>query len=250
MSLTVVTWNVQWATPAARRTPEVLNRLNRYAPDVVCLTEAHVGLLARHGHTICSRPDYGYPITEGRRKVVLWSQNPWGQVDDLGIDSMPPGRFVTGVTQTPLGRVTVVGVCIPWSGSRTEPRRKLGRKQRWEDHGQYVASLTEVLAQVSAKRLVVLGDFNQTLRPGSRAPSELRSALHRAFPSNMSVLTTELGFQARRSIDHIASTDDLTVESLDVIPNLHNGARLSDHFGVVAELSAQPSMQRGGEVFR
>ena len=239
MSLRVISWNVEWATPVSRRTAEVLNRIDRHGPDVVCLTETHVGLLSRHGHTICSQPDYGYTVKEGRRKVMLWSREPWEQIDDVGIDSMPPGRFVAGVTQTYLGAVTVVGVCIPWFGSRTEARRKLERKKQWEDHRQYLAGLTEVLARASAKHLIVMGDFNQTIGPDSRAPSELRLALQRAFPSSMTVKTAALAFQGRRSIDHIASSDDLTVESLGVISNIHDGRKLSDHFGVVVGLSCQ-----------
>ena len=44
----------------------------------------------------------------------------------MGIDSMPPGRFVSGVAQTSVGAVIVIGVCIPWFGSRTEARRGKG----------------------------------------------------------------------------------------------------------------------------
>lgn len=241
MSLKVISWNVEWATPASRRTAEVLNRIARHAPDVVCLTEAHVELLSGHGHFICSQPDYGYTTKEGRRKVMLWSKEPWEQIDDLGIDSMSPGRFVAGVTQTSLGAVKIVGVCIPWFGSRTEAKRKLGRKKQWEDHRQYLLGLTEILARASVTPLIVLGDFNQTIGPDSRAPSELQLALQRAFPSSMTVATTALAFQGRRSIDHITPSDDLTVKSLDVISNLHDGGRLSDHFGVVAELSSRHS---------
>ena len=239
MSLRVISWNVEWATPVSRRTTEVLNRIDRHAPDVVCLTEGHVGLLSRHGHTICSQPDYGYTVKEGRRKVLLWSREPWEQIDDVGIDSMPPGRFVAGVTQASFGAVTIVGVCIPWFGSRTEARRKLERKKQWEDHRQYLAGLTEVLAQASAKHLIVMGDFNQTIGPDSRAPSELQLALQKAFPPSMTVATAALAFQERRSIDHIASSDDLTVESMGVISNIHDGRKLSDHFGVVVGLSFQ-----------
>ena len=213
--------------------------MDRHAPDVVCLTEAHVGLLSRHGHTIHSQPDYGYTIKGGRRKVVLWSREPWEQVDDSGVDSMPPGRFVAGVTQTSLGRVTIVGVCIPWFGSRTESWRESGRKKRWEDHRQYLAGLAEVLARAPAKHLIVVGDFNQTMGPGSRAPSELQSALRRTFASGMTVRTAGLAFEGRMSIDHLASSNDLAVESLGVISNLHDRGRLSDHFGVVAKLSSQ-----------
>ncbi len=47
---------------------------------------------------------------------------------------MQLGQFVSGVTQTSFGAVDIVGVCIPWFGSRTESRRESERKKRWEDH--------------------------------------------------------------------------------------------------------------------
>ena len=239
MSLKLVNWNVEWATPGSRRTPEILRRVGGHNPEVLCLTETHDRLMPQDGHTICSQPDYGYAIQEGRRKVLLWSREAWKQVDDVGIDSMPPGRFVSGVTQTSVGEVTVIGVCIPWYGSRTEARRNQERKMQWEDHEQYLAGLTEVLGRASAKRLIVMGDFNQRIGQGNRARLELRLALQRAFPSSMTIATSALGFQGRRSIDHIALSQELTAESLTVISNIHDGRRLSDHFGVVAELSTR-----------
>ena len=57
-----VTWNVEWATPRSRRTTEILSRIDRHAPEVVCLTETDVGLLSQRGYTICSQPDAGYKI--------------------------------------------------------------------------------------------------------------------------------------------------------------------------------------------
>ena len=234
-----VTWNVEWATARSRRTPEILRRIDGHAPEIACLTETDVGLLSQRGYTICSQPDAGYGIKMSRRKVILWSREPWDEVDDVGLDSMPPGRFVAGVTQTTLGKVTVIGVCIPWFGSRTEARRKAERKKRWEDHEQYLAALTEVLGQASAKRLIVMGDFNQAIRSGSRACPELQQALQKAFPSSMKIHTSELVFQGRKSIDHIALSNDWVVGALDVISNIHEGRKLSDHFGVVADLTAQ-----------
>ncbi len=234
-----VTWNVEWATPSSWRTIEILSRIDRHAPEVVCLTETDVGLLSQRGYTICSQPDAGYEIKMSRRKVILWSREPWDEVDDVGLDSMPPGRFVAGVTRTSLGKVTVIGVCIPWFGSRTEARRKAERKMRWEDHEQYLAGLTEVLVRASAKRLIVMGDFNQAIGTSSRARPELQVALQNAFPANMEIATSELAFQGRKSIDHIALSNDWVVGSLDVISNIYEERKLSDHFGVVADLSAQ-----------
>ena len=237
----LVNWNVEWATPRSSRRVEILRRIQRHDPEVICLTETHTGLLSQGGHTICSQPDYGYPMKDGRRKVMLWSREPWEQVNDVGIDSMPPGRFVSGVTRTSAGEITVIGVCISWSGSRTEARRESERKKRWEDHEQYLVGLTEVLKRASAKRLIVVGDFNQAIGPGGRAPLKLQSALRAAFPPGMNIVTSALAFQGRNCIDHIALSEDLAFTSLGVVCNIHEGKNLSDHFGVVAGLSPLPS---------
>ena len=241
MSLRVVNWNVEWATPRSRRTAEILSRIDQYAPEVVCLTETHTGLLSQGGHMICSQADSGYKVVENRRKVVLWSREPWSEIDDAGIDSMPSGRFVKGITQTSVGQVTVIGICIPWFGSRTEARRKAERRRPWEDHEQFLAGLTETLEREEKNRLIVIGDFNQTLGPGSRAPTELRLALENAFTPSMRIATLGLAFQGRPSIDHIALSADWSISSLGVISNMHNGTELSDHFGVLADVSVQHS---------
>lgn len=239
MSLKVVTWNVQWATPKSQRTPEILARIDGHAPDVVCLTEVNDTLLSKDGFTISAQPDYGYTIKEGRRKVVLWSRHPWAQVDVVGSDTLPPGRFVSGVTRTPAGDVTVLGICIPWFGCRTEAYREERRKARWEDHETYLAGLTEIMKQLPANRLIGMGDFNQVVGPGARAPRKLQTALQQAFPAGMTLVTTETAFQGRKSIDHIVLSNDLAAESPHPISNYHQGTRLSDHFGVAATVTAQ-----------
>ena len=75
----LVNWNVQWATSRSPRRVEILRRIQRHDPEVICLTETHTGLLSQDGHAICSQPDYGYPLKDGRRKVMLWSREPWDQ---------------------------------------------------------------------------------------------------------------------------------------------------------------------------
>ena len=239
MSLRIVNWNVQFATPRSWRTPEILGRIDGHEPEIVCLTETHDELLARGGHAICSRADYGYGVQKNRRKVLLWSSEPWRQVDDLGSGSLPPGRFVSGVTRTSVGEVAVIGVCIPWFGSRTEARRGAESRGRWEDHEEYLAGLTEVLKRVEAKRLIVMGDFNQAIGKGSRAPRALRQALQEAFSPNLRVATADLVFQGRKSIDHVALSADWVVDSLAAISNVHGERKLSDHFGVAADVSVR-----------
>ena len=214
-----------------------MKRIEQHKPEIICLTETHVGLLSQGGHIISSRPDYGYSIREERRKVLLWSREPWEQVDDLGSDVMPPGRFVSGVTQTSLGEVTIIGVCIPWADSRVRGAKM--KRKRWEDHRQYLDGLSEVLVRTPAERLIVAGDFNQRIQQGKTAPADVRMALQSTIASRMNIVTSGLGYRGRRSIDHVALSSDLSAEYLGVISNLDGERKLSDHFGVVGGLSAE-----------
>ena len=240
MCTTVVTWNVEWATPRSwSRRDEILRRIERHQPDVICLTEADVMLLSdKAGHTIRSQPD-GVKATGNLRKVVLWSRQPWEQVDDYGGASMPPGKFVSGVTSTPLGTVTVVGVCIPFHAARTRWTDDGVRRRAWEDHQQYLVSLAEVLEGTSPKRLIVMGDFNQQVGQPGYAPPRVRDSLRAAIPSHLTIATAALGVAGRRVIDHIALSEDLAARWLGLIDRSHGDRELSDHHGIVAELTAQ-----------
>ena len=84
-----------------------------------------------------------------------------------------------------------------------------------------------------------MGDFNERMTQRGHTPVNLRMALRRAIPDGMMIATSTLGHQGRRSIDHIVLTDDLAAESLGVISNLDGDRRLSDHFGIFAEISAR-----------
>ena len=66
---------------------------------------------------------------------------------------------------------------------------------------------------------------------------KLRSALEEAFSGRLAIVTSTLAFDGRKAIDHIALSDDLAFESLSVVSNLHDGKELSDHFGVVADIT-------------
>ena len=94
LSMKLVNWNVEWATPGGRRSPEILERIRQHDPEIICLTETDVGLLDREqlqGHVVFSQADYGYTVREKRRKVLLWSKHKWREIDDVGGDDFPPG---------------------------------------------------------------------------------------------------------------------------------------------------------------
>jgi endonuclease/exonuclease/phosphatase family metal-dependent hydrolase len=99
--------------------------------------------------------------------------------------------------------------------------------------------LSEVLDRKPATRLVVVGDFNQRIQQGKSAPADVRMALKDAIGSRMNIVTSGLGYRGRRSIDHVALSNDLSAEYLGVISNFDGERKLSDHFGVVGGLSAE-----------
>lgn len=85
------TWNVAWKKPMGPAGRTMRERLMAHEPEVLCLTEADGDFMQGEGHTISAEVDYGYPIKGNRRKVLLWSRNPWEQVDQIGEPNLPSG---------------------------------------------------------------------------------------------------------------------------------------------------------------
>ena len=129
-----------------------------------------------------------------------------------------------------------MGVCIPWADSRV--RGTEVKRVRWEDHLQYLKGLSEVLNRTPVRRLIVVGDFNHRIQQGGGVPNDVRMALQSVLSSRLTIASAGVSFRGRRSIDHVALSGDLTAEYIGVISNLDGERKLSDHFGVVAGLSA------------
>ena len=169
---------------------------------------------------------------------ALWSRQPWEQVDDVGVALMPPGTVrVRGHTNVGGARSPFWGYAFPGSDHGLRLDASWNARCRGRTiNGIWSVSL-KFSGRESVKRLIVMGDFNQIIGPGSRARPELRLALQGAFPAGMTIATSDLTFQRRRCIDHIALSEDLETQSVGVISNIHGGKELSDHFGVVADVS-------------
>ncbi|GAB4066115.1 endonuclease/exonuclease/phosphatase family protein [Ancylobacter sonchi] len=238
--LGVLLWNVAWRRPASPAGAVIRDLLARHAPDIACLTETSLDLPVG-GHVIASDPYYGMPMKPGRRKVLLWSRHPWEQVDALGHPDLPSGRFVRGVTATPLGRLAVIGVCIPWSMAHVGN----GRRDRapWEDHRRYLRALGHWLAEQPPQAdTLLLGDFNQAI-PRRRAPRDVATTLAEALGPTLEVATAgEIAGLERPSIDHLATTADLATRGIAALPNaLADGGRISDHTGLLIRLARPAS---------
>lgn len=228
-----VIWNTAWAIPQIKRGRRLQELIQSRSPDVICLTEAKAGLLPDSGYLIESDPDYGYPLKAGRRKVLLWSAQPWDEVsihDDL---SFPSGRIVSGVT----GGIRFVGVCIPWSAAHVSGGRK--DRKTWEDHLLYLDALKELLSDLlSQGPLVVTGDFNQRI-PKARQPKYAYEKLNEVLSLGLKVHTAgPLGPAEKHLIDHLAATPDLQVTNIEVLDRkTAEGMNLSDHYGIYGEIT-------------
>lgn len=230
-------WNLQWKTPTTKAGRLIQAVVADLDADIVCYTEV-VRAMIPDGYSIESDPDYGYPHNGERRKVILWSKHPWTEIDMVGDDGMPSGRFISGIT----AGVRFVGVCIPWRDAHV----RTGRRDRtcWEDHLAYCSGLQRVLARYSADRTptCVVGDFNQRI-PRVGQPVKVAKALADAIPANFTIATEGLkDAEGSHLIDHFVVSPDLSISITQIIPRFSpDGTRLSDHVGVFASLEKRRS---------
>ena len=127
----VGTWNTELAKPGSVRGKRVRPILAAPDCDILCVTEGYAKIFPDGGN-IRGGHDPGYPIVEGQKNVLLWSKEPWENVRRVGPHQMPEGGFVAGTTKTPIGSLTVVGVCIPWFHAHVLTGRR--DRRMWEEH--------------------------------------------------------------------------------------------------------------------
>ena len=138
----------------------------------------------------------------------LHLRNLWLQA--IRSPGLPSGRFVAGTTNTPLGPLRVIGVCIPWAASHVSTGRR--DRQRWEDHLRYFEALPEVLDQQRTP-YILIGDFNQAV-PRRTAPYEVFSSLVSNIQRRCHIVTTGEIEGCGFAIDHIAVSDELRANSV------------------------------------
>ena len=210
----VGTWNTEWKKPNERDGKIIGEKLAATICDVLCVTEGYAGILPSGGHVIDAGEDWGCPIKPGRRKVLLWSKQPWTlHTHALGSEEIPEGRFVAGTTETTSGaRLTIGGACIPWSHSHVSTCRK--NRKPWEDHEAWLAGFEKLRYRLPESRCVILGDFNQKI-PQTWAPHRVYGSLKQAFEGFKFATEGDLP-GGLRAIDHIAYTPDLKPRSIEI----------------------------------
>jgi hypothetical protein len=89
--------NIEW-NDSERKQQFVLNTLRDLAPSVFCLVESTDFFLVKYPNSISSQADYGYSNPGNRRKVWLYSDEAWEDVEYGENSGLPSGRFVSGIT--------------------------------------------------------------------------------------------------------------------------------------------------------
>ncbi len=186
-------------------------------------------------------PPRGTAFAKNERKVLLWSKEPWTAEDRIDHDGLDQTRFISATTQTSIGPIRVLGVCIPWN--MAEVKYPIDEKrQPWELHIKYLEVLANLTRDLQTPT-VIAGDFNQQVPYVGYGSREAAQVLDTAF-SPMTIATAgQVPGATRPGIDHVALSRHLTASKVWGWPSKLNGDRLSDHEGAGLEVGLSVSDQ-------
>lgn len=231
--LVVATWNLEWAPAQSTRGREIRERLAACNADGICVTEGQTDNLPGGGDIIASEADYGYPLREGRRKVVLWTRHKWIERDPVGSRHLPPSRFAAGILSLDQAEVRVVGVCIPWSAAHVSTGSR--DRTRWQDHLDYLDGLGSYFEHREAAETILFGDFNQSI-PRFRQPVHVAQSLEEnILGCGLTPISNDMFCEKGVPlIDHICVSAGLAGQVSAQWPKHSGSMRLSDHTGILA----------------
>lgn len=221
----------------------MMERTCAQRPDVVCLTEAYDGSTASlGGHEIADRgATWSNNRRDGERLALLWSPNPWRDMDAGGNNGTATGGYVSGITDTPTGSVRVIGICAPHHAASQVGAADKARL--WTEQIAFWNGLaTLVSSRDRSVPTILLGDFNQYV-PRIWGSKAAHAALLLAL-DGMSVATRgPISGIDEPTIDHVAHTPDLAPSEVIGLSRFDDDGRaLSDHFGVVVKLGSATSV--------
>ena len=215
-----------------------------YDADVICLTEAFPALMPEGGETVTSNLSGWRAEERGARKVVLWSRFGWTDVDKEGAENLPEGRFVHATTTVEGTALSIVGMCIPYHGYRTDEKHwGLEKKNTWEGACEYLDVLRkDILGREDLQRKsILLGDFNLQIPPRGYPGKSSKVNQKREATFSGWTIPTAGNFDNpaldKPFIDHIALSPDTRSGPPQFFSRFDtDGTQLSDHNGVFIEI--------------
>lgn len=221
----ILTWNLERRKPGAPYGKLASRHLFSQSPDIMAISETRTNFPKSGGYTVWAEHPKGH-FAQDERKILIWSKNPWLEIDSIGDERLPGGRFISAVTDTRLGQVRVVGVCIPYH--MADVTHGTQDKKPWEQHFVFLDILPEIL-KTYTRPIIIAGDYNQRyprVKYGNRAASEKMAV---TFKDYNIVTQGVISGMDRAGIDHIALGAGLSLKSVWGWPHEVNGTRLSDH---------------------
>jgi len=232
VSISVMTWNTEWATPSSDRGRRIASIVEAAGADIAVVTEGVRHLLPATGSMIDAGDNWGYGPKPERRKVIVWSRYPL-TLDLTGTDGGALGRLAVATAATPAGPLRILGVCIPWRDAHVNTGR--GDASPWSEHMDYLDRLERLLVELDQHvPTVIAGDFNQRI-PRGRQPARVADRLIDVLAGW--TIHTAGDFPNGPHIDHIATDRRFILESARDWPASDHLGRLSDHAGVICRLT-------------
>ena len=200
---------------------------------MIAVSETRTDFATHDGFTVYAQKPNGR-FADNERKILIWSKNPWSEVDDLGDIGLPTGRFISGVTKTPIGEIRVVGVCIPYHMADVVYGTK--DKKPWEQHITFLKFLPSILQRYT-RPVLIAGDFNQRIPRAKYGNKIAAEEIKNAFKDYEIITQGTIGNLSRAGIDHIAIDNQLKATHVWGWSNLINDKKLSDHDGAGCNLT-------------
>jgi endonuclease/exonuclease/phosphatase family metal-dependent hydrolase len=231
------TWNVEYAAGEARNRLR-LQRLTQADADVWVLTETHDRLdLGPLGYS-----PVGTPASRrgGGRWVTMWTRFPVLEV----VATIEPDRTTAAILDAPGRPLLVYGTVLPWHTDKGPT----GIAKNWSEHHRVIPEQGAEWARLrdahSSATVIVAGDLNTTVGCsryyGTKRGRQLLDAA--LVGAGLVCVTAEPNRPEDRVaypfIDHVCVGKELAgaARIIDAWEGTVDGARLSDHSGVVIEV--------------
>lgn len=233
------TWNVEYAHN--RRNSDRLALLHENPADIWILTETHKSLDLSATHT--PYPSEPRPIVSNVDAGSTWVTI-WSRFELIArIDVPDPRRQVAAIFNTPMGKLAVAGVVLPWCSDKGD-QPSISPPTGWDEHKRVVqeeipALLRNLFAEANCHH-VIAGDFNTVLaQPGYGPGPNGIDALSALLTSNGLVThTMHIPYlnlpPYQKLIDHVCSDLGQAQSITTWVGDDGQTPHLSDHPGVVA----------------
>lgn len=234
-SLKVLTWNLERHRMTSPKGSLATDYLFALEPDLMFLTETRTDFPQKNGFTAFgTNPGSYFEATEC--KIAIWSKYPLEEFDTIGDPDLPPHRYLSALVITPIGKIRVICICIPWHMANV--RDKQNKKKPWQSHIDYLEILPTIVRKF-AEPLIIAGDFNQRIPRVKYGNIKAADAIQKCFQElDMDIVTKGIIDGVNKpGIDHIAISRHLRSDKVFGWSNVVDGKTVSDHDGAGCELS-------------